>query len=162
MFVCCTWEHIPETVLIHGCILYVWTYTGLVDFKYHYLQSSYITKVDILTFTLHRMDNNSLQAGMRFSSSSNLSLCFSSWHHQQGKGGHKTASIWPGNWLRIWPSRGCMRRRGTWSSREETLAKRKGLGLEAFGGCLTLLSIQLLIKNMGGVTRESISCTDRL
>lgn len=148
---------------MHGCaILYAWTYTDLVDFKYHYLHSSCIIKVDILTFTLHRVDNNSLQAGMRFSSSSNLSLCFLSWHHQQGRGGHKTASIWPGNWLRIWPGEVAWEGEGLEVAGRTGLPREKAQAWKLLAGVLTLLSIQLLTKNMGGVTRESISCTDRL
>lgn len=63
-----------------GCTMCMET-TNLVDLNY-YLYSNKSRH-----FALHREDNNSLQAGLRFSSSSKLSLCFlSSWHHQQGRG----------------------------------------------------------------------------
>ena len=146
------------------CCIDVWTQRNLVDFKYHYLHSSCIIQADSLTLTLHRVDNNSLQAGMRFSSSSNLSLCFLSWHHQQGRGGEATKQpqygleidwefgpgeiAWEGEWLEVAGRGG--------------LPREKAQAWRLLAGVLTLLSIQLLTKNMGGVTRESISCTDGL
>lgn len=66
----------PNSVNAWRYCMYVLTHTNLVDFKYHYLHYDCIINFDILTLSLHRVDNNSLQAGMRFSSSSNLSLCF--------------------------------------------------------------------------------------
>lgn len=92
-----------EHMQLHCKCMDKYEHTNFVEFKYYYLHSSFIIKVDTLTLTLYRVDNISLQAGMRFSSSSNLSLCFLSWHHQWGSGGHETASIWAGNWQRIWP-----------------------------------------------------------
>lgn len=143
---------------------HVWTCAGRVDFKYRYLRSACIIKVDALTFSLCRVDNNSLQAGMRFSSSSNLSLCFLSWHHQQGRGGEATKQPqygleidWEFGWEEV-----------AWEGEGLEVAGRRGLPREnaqawrLLAGVLTLLSIQLLTENMGGVTRESISCRDSL
>lgn len=141
---------------------HVWTHTNFVEFKYYYLRWSCIIKADILTHTLGRLDNNSIQAGMRFSSSSNLSLCFLSWHHQWGSGGHHTASIWPGNWQRIWPGEVAWEGERLEVAGREACQKVKAQAWRLLAGVLSLLSIQLLTKNMGGVTRKSISCTDRL
>lgn len=48
------------------------------------------------------------------------------------------------------------------SSGEETAAKRKGSGLKASGRCFDSVIHPAADLNMGGVTRESISRTDRL
>lgn len=49
-----------------------------------------------------------------------------------------------------------------WRSGEETAAKRKGSGLKASGRCFDSVIHPAADLNMGGVTRESISRTDRL
>lgn len=137
LFICWIWDHMPKQrkcVELHTK-LYVWTYTDLVEFKYHYLRSSCIIKVDILTLTLHRVDNNSLQAGMRFSSSSNLSLCFFFMTSPVGEGRPQNSLNMAWKLTENLAGRGCMRRRATWSSREERPAKRKGSGLKTFGRC---------------------------
>lgn len=77
-------------------------HTNLVKFKYYYQPLCCIIENDSLTLTLHIVDNNSLQAGMRFSSSSSLSLCFFVMTSPaRGAEATKPASIWPGNWQRI-------------------------------------------------------------
>lgn len=117
--------------------------------------------------SLHRMDNNTLQAGRRFSSSSR-SVCVFCHDITSGRGGgevveggHKTDSIWPGNWLRIWPGEVAWEGEGLAVAGGRGLPREKAQAWRLLAGVLSLLSIQLLTKNMGGVTRES-SCRERL